>query len=845
MRTLRYLQLPVLLISTTAGVATCVLLYQSASCYFGALDSDLRNQFYPWRVFVHRWFQRGVFPFWNPHAFGGYPTVETQQMLALNPVRLASLWAPPRIGVALEAAANMLIAVAATWFALRRLMGCSGPASAVGVASFVFGAVFAMRVGAGHVTVVAATAWWPLAAATAARASLLGAGPTGSSVREWLRAAVRFTPGELRLLVLLAISNSLVVLAGAPQYIVYLFWIEVVIIVFAARWVPGGLVKLCSTWAVALLLSAPQWLPFLWYLPITGRSSASMMQATEWSELRILLLETIFPFPLGDDLRAPHLFTKPSWEVSVYGGALQFSITAALLLILLARISRPTTRTRWSFWQQRELSRREWQGRIVAAVILLGVHLVMGWWLPGFSSFREPLKARAILALGIALGSAVGFDLVLRRAMVKHARPLLSFVLLLVLIAAATLGWFSREAGWYLAMLRSFPPTMEVTSYNFLQEVYADPALGLHLLKHAAIQTGAVAGLALLLLALKRSRLTGTILLILAVADPFYTTWYAYNSRHSYQENAEMPAFIREAYVPLLAPTLSGAENPWRSSMPSWLINRTHLVEGLFETGGYDPVMPVDANNRVLLAISPGGTNVGTSSSLPMVHRALGRRYDSAHLRDPKVMYANSSVSVAQEVAPGASLVDLERKLEAGHAEFGFGPRADNTNLVTDQGLIKNQRPDPSERVRQIVAGIRPLPQQPDGHGPVTGEVVKVLPMEDPAHLQIQTSLLAPGLLLYRTTWLPGWSVSIDGGKAEKPLCANSWMVAAQVPAGIHTVEFRYRPILWNFALLLSCVGALVVCTLLALSRLLSRVRPVPHRPGTARGTGTTRSAEA
>ena len=58
------------------------------SLYFGTRGSDLVTYFYPNRVFVHRWLARGVWPMWNPHVFGGYPVLESQQMALLNVARM-------------------------------------------------------------------------------------------------------------------------------------------------------------------------------------------------------------------------------------------------------------------------------------------------------------------------------------------------------------------------------------------------------------------------------------------------------------------------------------------------------------------------------------------------------------------------------------------------------------------------------------------------------------------------------------------------------------------------------------------------------------------------------------
>src|SRR5690606_13897211 len=115
-------------------------------------------------VFVHRWLMRGVFPWWDPHVFSGYPTLETQQMLALNPIHLLTLMLPAHWGLPMQMALHTAIAATGTALALWKWGRTSPMAAVAGAAAWAFGALFTVRVTAGHFTVVAAISWWPLAA---------------------------------------------------------------------------------------------------------------------------------------------------------------------------------------------------------------------------------------------------------------------------------------------------------------------------------------------------------------------------------------------------------------------------------------------------------------------------------------------------------------------------------------------------------------------------------------------------------------------------------------------------------------------------------------------------------
>ena len=57
----------------------------------------------------------------------------------------------------------------------------------------------------------------------------------------------------------------------------------------------------------------------------------------------------------------------------------------------------------------------------------------------------------------------------------------------------------------------------------------------------------------------------------------------------------------------------------------------------------------------------------------------------------------------------------------------------------------------------------------------------------------IETVTDAPGYLVLTDTWFPGWYATVDG-VAQAIRRANHALRAVWVPAGRHTVEFRYAP---------------------------------------------------
>ncbi len=85
------------------------------------------------------------------------------------------------------------------------------------------------------------------------------------------------------------------------------------------------------------------------------------------------------------------------------------------------------------------------------------------------------------------------------------------------------------------------------------------------------------------------------------------------------------------------------------------------------------------------------------------------------------------------------------------------------------------------------------------------GTVVSVKE-ESPTTLEIEVVAPDGGWLVVADSWYPGWEVELDG-KETDAYPANGVMRASWVPAGEHSVIYRYRPTLLHIGLLLSAVG--------------------------------------
>jgi hypothetical protein len=101
----------------------------------------------------------------------------------------------------------------------------------------------------------------------------------------------------------------------------------------------------------------------------------------------------------------------------------------------------------------------------------------------------------------------------------------------------------------------------------------------------------------------------------------------------------------------------------------------------------------------------------------------------------------------------------------------------------------------------------------------------------------LRTEAATPAVLVLADMAAPGWSVTVDGDAAEL-LTADLVLRAVALPAGEHTVEFRYRDGSYRRGLTLTVIGAILTLALVAASfapaGLVARLRGARggRRPG-------------
>ena len=188
----------------------------------GIPRSDYEYYFYPQRVFLSRWLKEGVFPFWNPHLFCGYPVVECLQSALFYPLNSLMMMAlPPAGGLLAFLSLHLAGAALLAWFAFAHVLRLDRTAALAGALTHVLGAVFASRFLAGHQITTCALTWMPLAVCALMRHLEERARPPGTDADTGSA-----LPPSWRWLMLSVAATAMVFLSGAPQYVLYLVWMQ-------------------------------------------------------------------------------------------------------------------------------------------------------------------------------------------------------------------------------------------------------------------------------------------------------------------------------------------------------------------------------------------------------------------------------------------------------------------------------------------------------------------------------------------------------------------------------------------------------------------------------------------
>jgi hypothetical protein len=401
---------------SAAGVALWLVFFHRALSADAVFASrDMLRVVWPLRLFWRVRLLEGSWPGWFPgeslgESFTGLPIAA-----AFHPLGVLALLMD--VGKALTWVNLLAFPVAfAGAFLLCRAAGSTSTASLLGAIAYTFG---------GYLVGVTATQPYLLSAAALPWAFWAALGLRSTPSARWLLGAV--------------LASTCILFGGDPQAWVLAVGGLALLVLFGPGW-RGRLLPAAAVFFLSLAAGTVQWLPSL----LASAGSAHVMRASlTWAERLSLhplqLLDTVW----GPTLRGPFeddasvflaeqvlkLGASSLWVQSTYLGPVVLGLAVLGLL-----------RTRW----------RGWLLIALATLLLLALgrygflYGLLYRWLPGWSTFRYPVKVLPFVLLLLAWLGARGLDAVGREEVSSRR---LSGAWLLLALVSATVVLLERTTG--------------------------------------------------------------------------------------------------------------------------------------------------------------------------------------------------------------------------------------------------------------------------------------------------------------------------------------------------------------------------------------------------------------
>ncbi|SFR92713.1 membrane protein YfhO [Dyella sp. OK004] len=697
------------------------------------LPWDASDQFYPTVYFNAHSLRHGLAPWWNPHIYGGYPQIADPQGMLFSPLLMSWMMLPSSPGstwFAWGVLLHVLMGGAAV-LALLRQMGANPFGGLMGATVFMAGGVAASRLE--HVPIVLAYGYAPVV--------LL-------ALRHFL-ARPRWQRGLVFGLTAGAMLTQLVQLT----YLLALMLAAYGAAATVAHWryyTPRDRRQWCTGMGLALLLALavglPQLVLSLAFTVLSNRAELPLAAAAPASlDLRAFL--TLLNPNALHALRGTYAGPTSLVEAYLYIGVMPMLLLAGCGLA-------------WRQPQQRRQMLFFGVVGLIAILYMLGVNTPFyGWlysWLPGIKQFRRPSDGAYLLNFSFAI--VVGLS-------ASHFK----------LESRCHLTWLLMVAAAWL-LLASFA----------MRDA------------HARWQTATLAASLFAIIALWRVRRSGitnagraTWLLALLVVD-----YRCFNLNGVFNQapdsvrawmRDDAAAFITDqtrAAGRLLPPRVEPVD-----TRPYW--DNLVALRGLHSTQGYNPL-------RYALYEQWYGARESSNQAWPVTLYNTAPGSAMSALLGAEYLVRDTTLKSALWMPS----TGYERVFTGRHGEVWRNSRA-YPRLLTPVEMRTSEAP-PSPEVFASTDFNQTFWLTPrDAQDRQLAEAQSSscnqrLQLQDatttPTSLTVRTrSEEGPGWLVVSELDFPGWHAQVDG--APLPIHrANGMFRAVCVPAGQHTLEFRFHP---------------------------------------------------
>ncbi|OGF45906.1 MAG: hypothetical protein A2452_06215 [Candidatus Firestonebacteria bacterium RIFOXYC2_FULL_39_67] len=271
---------------------------------------DIILQFYPWQIFADNSVSSGVVPLWNNFSGCGSPFIANLQSAVFYPLKLIFYLMPLVAAVKLYVVSHFVLA-AIFMFYLAKDFKISGKAAFFSALVFTFNGYMVSRVE--FFSVMSSSVWIPLIILLLKRL---------------------IETGKFKYFALSSLAVSMPVFAGSVQIYFYNFLIALAFVIWYSwpgkkEWWRNTGIYIAVT-AMSLLLSSIQLLPFLEFVMNSVRQSGMPYSfASNWSLYPAKLINFLTPFIWGNPSISAYYGTDQFWVSCFYCG-----ILSVLLIIM-------------------------------------------------------------------------------------------------------------------------------------------------------------------------------------------------------------------------------------------------------------------------------------------------------------------------------------------------------------------------------------------------------------------------------------------------------------------------------------------------------------------------------
>jgi len=748
---------------------------------------------YPWSVFWQETVRLGQLPLWNPYILGGLPQLAESGAGILNPLRLLLLILPAERAFSLGVVAEYFLG-AVFMFAFLRELGRSGCAALVGSCAFVLGDNFVSF----HWMTPGLFAWAPLVLLLFERSRRRDS--WGYACAAGVALAVGFVGGNIQIAAHLG-------LLCAGYFAADVIWGDRQ---QRGRAAGRGILVLL----VALLVSAPQWLPTL-ELMMQDAFASTAVRGTHAS-----LRHTLVGLPMMVTFVFPGLTgSNETFDLLKLASASRgdFAAYIGIVPFALALVGAFGT--------------RDWRVRGLVAIIIAVVVIIFFTPLLKFMYHRFFVVAATAGSVIAAYGTDILLDS--SETQVRRIRRVLFWMTVCcVLVALGVLGVqivISLKHDALVAAARHYvAKTAGQYAFGFRADWFQERVTAFF--EHYRISNvvfwlplTCFFGLAGAWAAHRRRWINRAAMAAVLVAAT--ATDLAVMSRQSIAQ-IDLRRYPLQPFHPTLEPVLADRDlfrvHRWGTNSnyiyrPNWF--HTYGIYDLCGTFSLAPEclfsLPEPADGRFGRLLDLQNVKyifVTQNVTLAPDHFALLVEKDGVRL------YRNKQCLPRFQFIPQWEVIPDRKKLLARLTSLEFDPQR---VVLLEQSLLPQSATSSPTQSDAVI------------------EVQRYTPLSVVAKVRTQQA----GLLLLSDTYYTGWKARLDGQSASL-YRADYVMRAVWVPEGEHLVEFRYVPRMFWIGTGLS-LGTLVSLTLLGIWRLTARNRwrrkPSTSNPPAADSASTIR----